>query len=565
MKSIRFQKVIFYIIALSSFAVMPFQACAPLNSLTEEESGTFPSISSGSGLGSFKTCEAIQNPEYRSSLLTKTEISYILSDLFASEIGANANILKKVNEMSEIKVDKLADSTIFSENNTGDLNSETYIFQLMDVAQLLFDQYALGTKINTECLNASSACLNNFLNNTLSRLWRRPALNQEKAVFTEIFNRSIALKEKLNLAYVIALSSPQFYYKNYLPRTNAEDLSYSQFALASRISFFLYNSVPDSALWQDAQNGKLSDPTVVQSHIDRILTREPFVSRFVKHTLSTWLGIADELNSNLSTTNDKGISIPLKVLAQQQYLQIYDVVMKNESLSQIFSSDTLYMNKALASYLGLNASQYTDQLQKVNAIPGSLEGSYLASAHFANATTNSTPKTLVTRRGIHIARNFMCEAIPVNEADPDAVSKVLGPAALTMTQIEIGNIRRSHVSCKGCHKEIDKMGMGAEFVDSFGRLRQSYSTGQKINVNFTITESASEAVEDLPSFLKSVSQDKRVFSCFVKSTMSKVAPLILEESNPCANDVVEANLNSGIRSYIKGLVTSKFFTQARSL
>ncbi len=561
MKNFRFPKFIYYFLAIFLFAVLPFQACAPLSSSGEED-GEF---SSSSQLSSSKTCETTQIPEYRTSLLTKTEISYILTDLFPAEAAANANILKKVSEISEVKVDKLADRTSFSENNKGDLDSEVYVIQLMDAAQLLFDQYALSSKINTECLNVPNSCLNNFLNNTVSRLWRRPLLNQEKAVFTEIFNRNLALKERLNLAFVIALSSPQFFYKNYLPRTNAENLSYSQFALASRLSFFLYNSVPDASLWQDAQNGKLSDPTIIETHVERLLTLEPFISRFVKHTLSTWLGIDGELNSNLSIINDKGVLVSLKDLAQQQYLQIHEMVMKNENLSRLFSSNTLFMNKSIASYLGLNASQYSSQFQKVNATPGVLEGSYLTSAHFANATASSTPITLVTHRGAHIAKKFLCASIPVNEADPEAVEKVLGPAAQTMTQIEIGNIRRSHISCRSCHKEIDKMGMGAEFVDNFGRLRQSYSTGKNISINFTITESQSESVVDLPSFLKSVSQDSRVHACFVKSAMSKVAPLILEEANPCANAVAEANMNSGIRSYIKGLVTSKFFTQARSL
>ena len=171
-------------------------------------------------------------------------------------------------------------------------------------------------------------------------------------------------------------------------------------------------------------------------------------------------------------------------------------------------------------------------------------------------------KTMVTARGKIVGKNFLCNAIPVNELDPEAVSKVLGPNAATMTQIQIGNIRRTNVSCMGCHQPIDTAGMGLEFVDYFGRLRPTYNDGTKIEINFEAPYSSVSNVTDLDSYLHSVSQDDRFHSCFVKTMASRITPIRLEAFDPCAFNIYKLREDQGIRSYVKGLVVSKMFKMA---
>ena len=104
--------------------------------------------------------------------------------------------------------------------------------------------------------------------------------------------------------------------------------------------------------------------------------------------------------------------------------------------------------------------------------------------------------------------------------------------------------------------------MGVEYVDSFGSLRTKYSDGKSIDINLKMTYSTeSQVATDLPSFLKAFSHDQRVHSCFIKVATSKVAPVEYVAPNGCADEVVRNNPNLGIRSYIKGIVKSKLFTQ----
>ncbi len=513
-----------------------------------------------------KSCVLAPNPEYRTSLLTKVEIGYVLRDLFPGELAQNLEISKKAGEISEINVDATSDQTIYAENNAGNLETEVYLMQLLDLAQLLFNQYLIGPNFKTTCDALSGGCLGYYVNSVVVPLWRRPLTNEEMTIFDELFKKGITLKEKVNLLFITALTSPQFYLKNYLPKGSDErNLTYSQYFLASRLSFFLYNSVPDQELLQDAASGRLQEDIVLQGHVDRLLSKELYLQRFVRHTLARWLQIEKDLESVEVLKNDKLLTVALKETALQQLLMLTDIVKNDESIANIMYGTDVYMNKSIATYLGIDSTPYGTNLQRVPAsLAKGLSASYLTSPHFANRAKvpSADFKTLVTARGKAVAKNFLCEAIPVNELDPEAVSKVLGPSGPMLNEIQLSNIRRSHVACMGCHRPIDTAGMGLEFVDYFGRLRSSYANGTKIEINFELEKSEIREVKDLSTFLNAVSKDDRFHSCFVKTVASRVAPIRLEADSPCAASVYELNRNQGIRSYVKGLVTSKIFKMA---
>lgn len=192
-----------------------FQNCSGFNSLnsnTLESDFVFDSLLS---VGQ-KTCNASANPEYRFSLLTKTEIAYVLEDLFFTEVTANPEILKKANEISEININSFNDLTFFSENNKGYLETEVYLIQLLDLAQMLFDQYSSGPSYKAGCDTLAGGCIAYYVNSVVAPLWRRPLVDEELANFDEIFKRPVTIKEKVNLLFVAAITSPQFYLKNYL-------------------------------------------------------------------------------------------------------------------------------------------------------------------------------------------------------------------------------------------------------------------------------------------------------------------------------------------------------------
>ena len=192
--------------SFSFFSILAFgifiQGCSGYDSVSSLKSSSL-----GFSSESLK-CENAPLPEYRTSLLTKVELGYVLADLFPSEVSLNKQILVKASEFSNLNVDKLVDRTIYSESNTASLESEVYLLQLMDLSQSLFDQYALGVNFKSDCAGLAGGCLGYYLNSVVSRLWRRPLLSEEVVIFEEIFKKAVSINEKVNLLFIVAMTSP---------------------------------------------------------------------------------------------------------------------------------------------------------------------------------------------------------------------------------------------------------------------------------------------------------------------------------------------------------------------
>lgn len=171
-------------------------------------------------------------------------------------------------------------------------------------------------------------------------------------------------------------------------------------------------------------------------------------------------------------------------------------------------------------------------------------------------------KTLVSARGIYVAENLLCEHIPVNEVSPEDVVKVLGSNPGQLTQIEVGNIRGKHPSCISCHGEVDKIGMGLEFVDAFGKMRIEYKDKKPIKVSLVVNDELGNRVDNFHDFAKNISTDPRLHACFVKTLSNKVAAINLKESQPCVETSMVNNYSGGIQDYVKQIVLSKIFKQS---
>lgn len=548
-----------FFIILSIAGLLCFQNCG--EALHLDEAAVMSHASSNKA-----TCGPEYVPEYRTSLLTKSEIGYVLSDLFAAETTADPRILRAAREIPEISVDKLANKTMYSENNSAESPSELYLKKLIEISDLLFKRYVLSAEYRTKC-TAAAACLAWLERDVVVPLWRRPLTAREHHVFVTIFAaNSDSLLTRTNILFLTALASPQFYLKNYIPSdADNSEIQYEQYQLASRISFFLYNSVPDTKLLDAAAQGRLVNRGDLEYQVDRLLQQPQYAARFVKHTLGPWAGIDDDLVSTEDVRNDRGVVLPVATMAQQIFHTLYDMVLRDRPLSEFVFSDSVYMNKATASYIGLNSSPYTAGFQKVS-VTADVVGSYFTSPHFTKNTrvNPGSVQTLVSARGMYLSEHFLCIEIPPNELRPEDIMRVLGPNASRLKQTQVGELRRKHPSCLGCHGETDKMGMGLEFVNTFGRIRTQYSDGSPILISFSVSPESGHEVYDLREFLTELSRDERFHSCFLKTIATKVAPLELGRDQGCANDVVNDSIRQGgIREYVKNLVASPLFAQAR--
>ncbi len=509
-------------------------------------------------------CARDEAPKYRPTLLTKLEVANVVADLFPSEYSADSALRTAIANLPELNAEQIVNGSSYKENNSGIMPSDAYLSGLLDIADLLYSRYAQSSAYTQNCGGSDDAkCYNYVYQDVIESLWRRPLTELEAAEFQKIMKQGGTIGSRVNTVFTVALTSPQFYYKNYLPKDGHQMLAhYENYFLASRLSFFLYNSVPDEELYRAAGSGALSNTSNLVAHVDRLLQNPVYMSRFIRYTIGEWIQLDQDLLSTHVVTNQEGVSLGVSAMAEQQYLQLEALFKENANLSQFLYGSNVFMNKATAKFLGLNPDEHSDNFSRVPASAAkNLYASYFASPHFAkNTVTSSTPtKTRVTARGIPMVKDFLCGNIPVNEVSPELQNSVLGPNAASLTQIQVARIRSSATACSSCHKDVDRVGAGMEFVDAFGKPRFAYPDSTPIQIHMTLSEQKPAPITSFDQFLQALSGDERLHACFVKKIATKVAAMHIQSEQPCVTNALKVHRGQGLRDYIKTIVGSKFF------
>ena|GEM_PF-2942458 len=517
------------------------------------------------------TCTTESLPEYRPSALTNKEIQYVVEDLFSSTIADSSAVANALSQIPEIQVDRRADLSNYQENNPGTIAGDLYLAQLLETSEEVYGLWSQQADFKSQCGNASQGlkCFE-FTRNVIERLWRRPLSDQEFDFFLEIFSKPVDLAKKVELAFITAMGSPQFYLKNYSGIQGGNRVvNFSSYELASRFSFFLFNSLPDPVLWEEVRLGKIRTPADLLPHVDRLLAQEKYLVRFMNHAITPWLGIQYDLENKQAVQNQDGVAVGLNDLAYSQLLSFKDLIKNNGPLSEFFYGGKVYLNDKVALYLQDSSKKFPTVAGgdfKEVTVPKEVafRAGFFASPYFAYKTRHSaTNETRVSKRGIFLSEKFLCQDIPVNEVSPEDVVRVLGPHADQLKQIQVGEIRRKHPSCLGCHQEIDKYGIGFESLNQFGKLRSTYGDGTPITYSLLMSPNDTRPVTNFDDFLKSLSKNTQLHQCFIRYMSNKMAPLNTAFEQPCAENAITLNSRLGIRDQIKGLVASQLFSHAR--
>ena len=243
----------------------------------------------------------------------------------------------------------------------------------------------------------------------------------------------------------------------------------SDFALASRLSFFLWNSTPDEALLDLARKGKLRDPKVLKEQTDRLL-KDPKSGRFVTDFVNQWLGLHaindTKPDSNLYPGYDELLKHSSVLETQGFFRRILD---ENLSVRNFVASPWVLVNDELAKHYGLpevNGSQ----LRSVNLPEGSPYGGIWTQSAVLKVTANGT-NTSPVKRGVWMAKRLL--GIPINPPPPN-IKPVEPDVRGAKTLREQFAMHSSVGSCVSCHTKFDPYGFALESFDVMGRFRKNY-------------------------------------------------------------------------------------------
>ena len=263
------------------------------------------------------------------------------------------------------------------------------------------------------------------------------------------------------------LASPRFLFRvEQDPKPNDKDgiRELDSFELASRLSYFLWSTMPDETLLEIARAGRLDETHVLAEQTRRMLA-DPKADALVKNFAGQWLQLRDVTQLTPDPDLFSNVDRQLQLDMQKETESVFaDIMRNNRSVTRLLDADYTFVNKRLADYYGIEGVK-GEEFQKV-ALTGNRRG-ILTHASILMLTSNPT-RTSPVKRGKWILDNILGEPPPPpppNIPELDEEGETLGSLREQMEQ------HRSNESCAVCHRKMDALGFGLENFDAVGAWR----------------------------------------------------------------------------------------------
>jgi len=313
------------------------------------------------------------------------------------------------------------------------------------------------------------------------RAFRRPLKDGEAEAYASLAAPSLAagapLVEAARVPMRAILSAPPFLYQT----ASAGPLD--DFALAARLSYFLWRSMPDDRLFELASSGKLSDPDVLVAEVDRMLDDDRS-KRFVKD----FAGQAYRLYEMNQTTPDAGLYPEYddrlgKAMALETELFLEELVDENHGVGGLIDADFTYVNRRLAEHYGIPGIK-GQHMRRVALAADSPRGGLLTHASVHKITANGTVTSPIPR-GNFVLANILGRPAP---PPPPGIEGLEPDIRGTTTIREQLTAHRANAVCNSCHQSIDPPGFALESFDPIGGFRENYraSRGETKFGDFTV-------------------------------------------------------------------------------
>jgi hypothetical protein len=274
-------------------------------------------------------------------------------------------------------------------------------------------------------------------------------------------SKGMPLLKAIQGPLAIVLSSPKFLY-----RVEQDSKFISDTELASRLSFFLWSSPPDTRLMTYAKAGKLSQPKVLQSEVVRMLKDKRSLD-LAKGFVPQWLDMHKlaEVDVNKRRFKSYNGSIGEDVKLETIHF-FHTLVTKNLKIDNFIDSDFVVVNNNLKAYYGLEGRDL-DGFQPLKLPKNSDRGGLLGQASVLMMTGNGERSSPVMR-GTFILSKMM--GMPSPEPPPN-VPQLDNENSANMTPKEALRVHQEQPQCQSCHKRIDPAGFGLERFDAAGLLK----------------------------------------------------------------------------------------------
>lgn len=321
--------------------------------------------------------------------------------------------------------------------------------------------------------SAETACARRIVASLARRAYRRPVTDSDLAPLLRIYAAERAqsdFEHGIEAAVEAILVSPHFLF---LVEQDAKGSApgsvhrLTDLELASRLSFFLWSSIPDETLLQVAESGQLQKPGVLDAQITRMLA-DPRAEALTKNFAGQWLYLRNLDQQSPDITVFPQFDTRLRsAMARETEMFFSHVLRTNRSLLDFIAADYSFLNQRLAEHYGIGGVNGT-AMRLVSLDPASHRGGLLGQASILTVTSYGN-HTSVVKRGKWILDNMLAAPPPPPPPDVPALQdKHDGRLLTAREQLEL---HRSKPACAACHVKMDPLGFALENFDAVGAYR----------------------------------------------------------------------------------------------
>jgi hypothetical protein len=398
-----------------------------------------------------------------------------------------------------------------------------------------------------------------------TRAFRRPVSSEELEPILNFVDKTYketgSKREAIANGIRVILCSPQFYY-HYENEDRLDD-----YALASRLSYFMWSSMPDTRLMELAKAGKLNEEQTLKTELKRLLA-DPRSKQFTAKLADQWLELW-KLGSMApdEKTERQYYRRHLRELSKFETTELLDYILKeNKPVTDIINADYTFMNRGLAEFYGVgDFHKYPTHDFVKTPVTDKRRRGILGHMGLLTASANGVDTSPIIR-GLWVYETILGETAP---PPPDSVPAIEPDLRNAKTIRDKLVTHRADKDCSVCHKKFDHFGFALENFDALGRWRTQYVEKGKRKKTIRIPISSygnminGDKFEDVSEMRQLLTDDKEMFYETVTSKLLTMA--MGRETNAFDREQIAAIMNeakskgNGFKDILVAAVTSEIF------
>ena len=404
-----------------------------------------------------------------------------------------------------------------------------------------------------------AACAQQIIARFAKKAWRRAVADSELTPLLALVDVAHAQGDGFDVGVQLALRaillSPNFVYRSEADTPPGQPIS--DYALASRLSYFLWSSMPDDELFAKADAGTLHGPDVLSAEVRRMLA-DPKAQALVDSFGAQWLHTIDMPLISPDPTLFAEVTPSLKqAMHDETTLFFQEFLTGSRSALDMLDANFSYLNGELATFYGVPGVTGST-MQRVQLPPGVNRGGLLRQSGIL-ALTSLMTRTSAVRRGKWVLSQLLCQS---PAPPPPGIPQLPTTPPPGATQRQILEQHASSSGCSGCHSKMDPIGFALENFDAVGRYR-TQDNGSPIDATGTVDGQSIDGAMQLEQVIKA---DPALPACLAQTVYTYAVGRSVQVGDGAALSQIQQQFTSdgsSLSALFYAVATSSAFAQGR--